>query len=121
GWNNSNTTVTFLCSPGSSLIAVCPAAVVVSAEAANRTISGTARDYNGLTASASISVKLDKTPPEVTIDSSGDGTATKAAVQVTGTVTDALSGVRAATCNGKAAAITGLAFTCTVDLTHGRT
>lgn len=65
GWNNTNVLVTFTCSDKTSGIATCPAAVTVSAEGANQVIKGTATDKAGNTASASVTINLDKTAPTI--------------------------------------------------------
>ena len=65
GWNNSNVTVTFTCSDATSGVAVCPAPVLVSAEGANQVISGQAVDKAGNTASTSVTLNIDKTPPGI--------------------------------------------------------
>ncbi|MGC2694177.1 MAG: hypothetical protein WA738_00140, partial [Candidatus Angelobacter sp.] len=65
GWNNSNVTVSFTCSDAISGVATCPSPVTVTTEAANQTVSGTATDHAGNSASASVSVNLDKTAPAI--------------------------------------------------------
>jgi hypothetical protein len=98
-WNNSNVTVTFTCTAGSYPIKTCPAPIVVSAQAANQVISGTATDTNGNTASASVTVNLDTTPPTITASASPAPNAAgwnTTSVTVTFTCADTLSGV--ATC-----------------------
>jgi hypothetical protein len=65
GWNNSNVTVTFNCGDSVSGIQNCPAPVTVSTEGANQTVTGTATDLAGNTASTTATVKLDKTVPTV--------------------------------------------------------
>ncbi len=97
GWNNSNVTVTFACTAGSYPINTCPAPVVVSTQAANQVITGTATDTNGNTASASVTVNLDTTPPTISASVSptpnGAGWNTTTPVTVTFTCADTLSGV----------------------------
>src|ERR1700728_2012968 len=97
GWNNSNVTVTFACTAGSYPITTCPAPVVVSTQAANQVITGTATDTNGNTASASVTVNLDTTPPTITAAASpapnAAGWNTTTPVTVTFTCVDTLSGV----------------------------
>jgi hypothetical protein len=66
GWNRTNVTVRFVCSDSGSGIRICPAARIVSAEGASQVISGTATDTSGNTATASITVNIDKTAPIVT-------------------------------------------------------
>jgi hypothetical protein len=96
-WNNSNVTVTFACTAGSYPITTCPAPVVVSTQAANQVITGTATDTNGNTASASVMVNLDTTPPTISANVSptpnGAGWNTTTPVTVTFTCADTLSGV----------------------------
>src|SRR5712671_2830737 len=64
GWNNSDVTVSFLCSGGVPPLQ-CPTAQTVSVEGANQSTSGTVTDAASQTASTSITIKLDKTPPTV--------------------------------------------------------
>jgi hypothetical protein len=100
GWNNSNVTVTFACSDKTSGIAVCPSPVTVSTEGANQLISGTATDLAGNTATRSVTINLDKTPPTIsgTINPPPDaGGFSSSAVTVTFTCSDALSGVASCT------------------------
>jgi len=66
GWNKANVTVSFGCSETGSGIASCPAPVTVNTEAADQVISGTATDLAGNTASTSVTVNLDLTPPIIT-------------------------------------------------------
>ena len=70
GWNNSDVTVTFTCSDAGSGIATCPSPVIVTAEGANQTISGTAVDKAGNQATATVHVSLDKTAPIVAVAAS---------------------------------------------------
>ena len=65
GWNTSNLIVKFICSDGLSTIATCPSDIVVLTEGAGQLFSGTTVDKAGNSASASVMVNLDKTPPKV--------------------------------------------------------
>ena len=65
GWNNSNVTVSFSCSDKTSGVSFCPQPISVITEGANQLISGTAKDKAGNTATASVTVNLDKTPPVI--------------------------------------------------------
>lgn len=108
GWNNTPVTVSFLCSDSLSGIAQCPAPQTISTEGANQTVPGTAVDVAGNTASTSVSLNIDLTPPVISIAFPTDGAAvTSAGLSVTGSVSDALSGVADATCNGSEATISG--------------
>ncbi|HEX6160088.1 MAG TPA: carboxypeptidase regulatory-like domain-containing protein, partial [Thermoanaerobaculia bacterium] len=117
GWNNADVTVTFHCADSTSGIAFCPAPVVVTGEGAGQAITGTARDRAGNATTARATISLDKSNPEIAVTSPADGSTIAAPqVTITGTATDALSGVAAVSCNGIAAATEEGTFTCTVDL-----
>ncbi len=96
GWNNSDVTVSFLCSGGVPPLQ-CPTAQTVSVEGANQSISGTVTDASAQTASTSITIKLDKTPPIVTAVVSpapdANGFVQAVSATVTFSCTDSLSGV----------------------------
>lgn len=67
GWNSSDVVVSFAASDALSELASSPADVTVSNEGAGLTISGTAEDRAGNTASASLVVNLDKTAPAIAL------------------------------------------------------
>src|SRR5258708_4596954 len=67
GWNNSNVTVTFTCADAGSGVATCTAPVTISTETAGQAVTGTATDKAGNSATTSVTVKLDKTAPGVTV------------------------------------------------------
>jgi hypothetical protein len=96
GWNNSDVTVLFLCSGGVPPLQ-CPASQTVTTEGANQLISGTVTDASAQTASTSLTVKLDKTPPVVTAAvvpaPDANGIVTAVSATVTFTCTDNLSGI----------------------------
>ena len=121
-WNNTNVNVSFTCADATSGVAICTAPVVVTAEGAGQVITGTAVDLAGNTATASVTVNIDKTPPLLTISSPVNGAAVSGSnLTVTGTVTDSLSGIAAGSliCNGVAASVTGTSFSCVVPLVSG--
>lgn len=96
GWNNSPVTVTFTCSDKTSGVASCPAPTTVSTEGANQVVSGTATDLAGNTATTSVTINLDMTPPTISgsINPPPDaGGYNSSAVTVTFNCADALSGV----------------------------
>jgi hypothetical protein len=64
GWNNTPVTVTFSCSDA-FMDVTCPAPVTVDTQGANQVVSGTAVDTAGQTASTSVTVNLDLTPPAI--------------------------------------------------------
>ena len=96
GWNNSDVTVSFTCAGGVPPLQ-CPASQTVSVEGANQAISGTVTDAAAQTASTSISINLDKTPPSVTAAvlpaADANGIIRAISATVTFTCSDSLSGV----------------------------
>lgn len=66
GWHNADVTVSFTCLDMESGIASCPAPVTVSTEGTAQVVSGTAIDNAGNSASTSVIINLDKTPPLLT-------------------------------------------------------
>jgi len=123
GWYNADVVVSFTCSDLTSGIASCPAPVTVSTEGANQTITGTAVDGAGNTASASVAINMDKTPPTLVVTSPLDGaTVADPSLSITGSVSDSLSGVTGVTCNATAANfLPDAKFACTVELGGGAT
>ena len=121
GWNRTDVTVSFVCSDATSGVATCPAPVVVQTETASQTVSGSATDKAGNSSPAATkTIKLDKTAPAVAITAPANGsTFTSPVQQVSGTVSDALSGVAGVTCNGAIATVAGGVFNCSVTLAAG--
>lgn len=122
GWNKSDVTVAFTCSDSLSGIALCPPPQVVSNEGANQAISGIATDKAGNAATATANVSLDKTAPTLVITSPPNGSTislSTAAIGLSGTENDALSGVASVTCGGAQGLISGSSFTCTTPLASG--
>jgi hypothetical protein len=98
GWNNSAVTVTFTCNDVTSGVASCPPPQTVTTEG-SQVISGTATDNAGNTASTSITVKVDETPPTIAASASPAANSNgwnNSTVTVTFSCADSLSGV--ATC-----------------------
>ena len=96
GWNNTNVVVTVTCFDKTSGVASCPAPVTVSTEGANQVVSGTATDRAGNTASTSITINLDKTPPTITpaaVPAANTFGWNNSAVTVSFSCADALSGI----------------------------
>jgi hypothetical protein len=94
GWNNSNVTVTFTCTDAGSGVASCPVPVVVSVEGASQTVSGTAFDNAGNSASASTTVSVDKTVPAVSVSGvTQGGSYPQGGYSASCSTSDALSGV----------------------------
>src|SRR5438876_7345720 len=120
GWSNSNVTITFTCNDSLSGIGSCTPPATVSAGGDNQVIPGTATDVAGNAVSASVTVNLDKTPPVLSITSPANGAiVSTAAISVTGSVSDSLSGVSTVTCNGMSASVQGASFSCPMTLASG--
>jgi len=118
GWNRTNATITFTCGGGTGTLA-CPPPVVVTTEGASQVVSGTVTDSTAHTATALVTLKIDKTPPVLVVTPPASGVTT-APISVAGTATDALSGTAGVTCNGAPAIMTSSGFTCDVTLTPGQ-
>ncbi len=94
GWNNSSVVVSFDCSDAVSGIASCPADVAVASEGANQTVSGTAFDLAGNSASTSAAVSIDLTAPVVSVVGVVDGaTYELGTYSASCSSSDALSGI----------------------------
>jgi hypothetical protein len=120
GWNNTPVTVSFATTDSLSGIATVTAPIVVTTEGANQSVSGTAIDLADNSSTVRATVHLDTTPPSVAITSPANGiTLHTSETTVTGTVSDALSGVASVTCNGKPGSVSGSTFLCTLSLGVG--
>ncbi len=119
GWNQSTVVVNYTCADTGSGIATCPAQSIIVTETSGQSVTGTAIDLAGNSASASATVKVDKTPPVLAITSANGATVTAASQTISGTVTDVLSGVSGVTCAGTAAVVASGTFTCTINLAVG--
>lgn len=120
GWNTTNVTVTFTCTGGSLPIASCPVSQIVSSEGANQVISGTVIDSGGNSATASITLNIDKTGPVISVTSPAEGaTVSSANITVTGTLSDPASGPSGITCNGTAGTVDNGSFSCNISFNPG--
>src|SRR5262249_38903805 len=98
GAKRTNVTVTFTATDALSGVATVTRPVSLTSEAANQKINGTATDRAGNGSTVSATVYLDKTPPALEITSPANGATVRTPeVTISGTVTDALSGVAGVT------------------------
>ncbi|HJT01764.1 MAG TPA: Ig-like domain-containing protein [Terriglobales bacterium] len=119
GWNNSNVVVSFSCGDSLSGVAVCPSPVTVTAEGVSQ-VNGTAVDKAGNSSQATAFVSVDSLPPALSISSPANSTTvSSSSLAVSGSVSDASSGVASVLCNGAAATFGGGAFSCNVTLNQG--
>jgi hypothetical protein len=66
GWNNTDVTVSFTCTDADSGVASCSAPTTLTMEGANQSVTGTATDVAGNSASATVSgISIDKTAPTI--------------------------------------------------------
>lgn len=117
-WNQTDVVVTYTCSDGTSGVATCPDPTVVTTEGAQQVVSGMAIDRAGNTATASVGLNIDKTPPSlshaIAPAPNADGW-NQTAPTVGFAATDALSGVATVsppvtvTTEGKDQIVTGTA------------
>jgi hypothetical protein len=101
GWNSTDATVTFVCVDGDSGISSCSPPVTVSAEGLAMSVTGTAIDNAGNSASLTVNVSIDRTAPTITPRASrvpDHGAWYTAPVTITFDCVDTLSGV--ALCSG---------------------
>lgn len=119
GWNNTDVTVTFVCTDNVA-IGSCPVPVVVSQEGTS-VVAGTATDTAGNQTTANTSVRIDRTVPVAMLTNLTDGLVTTAtSLAVSGQLSDLLAGVTTATCNGVAATLSSGTVQCDVPLQPGQ-
>jgi YD repeat-containing protein len=119
-WNNSDVNVSFFCTDNMSGVAECPLPVTVTQESSENIITGIARDNAGNEATASVTVKIDKTPPALDIIAPLNGSyLNKTQVIVQGAVSDLLSGIDSLWCNGIPISRNGNTFTAALTLDPG--
>jgi hypothetical protein len=95
-WNNSPVTVAFACSDATSGVAICPAPATVVTEGPNQIIAGQAVDKAGNTASASVTLNIDRTAPFISVAANPAPNAAgwnNSDITLTFTCFDGLSGV----------------------------
>lgn len=101
GWHNSDVVVTFTCNdpvPGLG-VASCPSPITVATEGEGQVITGTVYDLAGNSATASVTLNVDKTAPTVNINAPFDGAEYTLGQAVTAdwSTNDSLSGIDTAT------------------------
>ena len=120
GWNTTAVYVTFTCTPGGLPITPCPAPQTLVADGANQVVSGTVTDTSGDSATATVTVNIERTLPALSISSPVDqSVVTSAALSVSGTSANSLTNINSVTCNGATAASSAGAFSCNLSLSPG--
>lgn len=115
GWNNSNVTVSFSCADDFSGVAGCTSPILVSTEGASQSVTGSASDMAGNSATTSRTINLDKTPPTLTMPVLASSYLLNSSLTLTFGASDSLSGLASmqATLNGSP-----VTSGTTVTLTH---
>jgi hypothetical protein len=120
GWNQTPVTVSFICKDDTE-VASCPAPVAITTETDGQVVTGQVTDTVGNTATASVTVRIDMTPPTVTLMTpTMDFSTTDTQVQVLASASDSRSGVRDAMCSLASSSITGGTIGCSVPLGKGQ-
>jgi Concanavalin A-like lectin/glucanases superfamily/Bacterial Ig-like domain (group 2)/IPT/TIG domain/Glucodextranase, domain B len=120
GWNDSNVLVTFTCAAGSSNVVSCPGPQTATTEGTGQVINGTVTDASGGSASASVTLNIEKTLPTITVSYPTDqSSVASSSLTATGIVTNSLTPISGVTCNGAAASLASGSFSCNVGLTSG--
>ncbi|MDE3113028.1 MAG: HYR domain-containing protein [Chloroflexota bacterium] len=98
GWNNTDVTVSFVCTDASSGVDAAHSSLGASVLAATGTATGACVDNAGNSASASYTAKIDKVPPTITYSGSAGTYDVDQNVNITCTATDDNSGIASTTC-----------------------
>lgn len=117
GWVNAPVRVRYICED----LVDCPAPREISTEGPGQIVTNTISDAQGQETRSEVIVNLDRTPPDVVLQSpSGGSVTTGLSVRVTARAFDALSGLGTAMCNGQSARVreTG-EIDCLVSLVPG--
>jgi YD repeat-containing protein len=119
GWNSTNVTISYTCT-GGVVPVQCASTQIVTTEGASQPFTGTATDAAGAHASITTTLKIDKTPPLVSITAPANNSSVNACnLAISGSISDGLSGVAAVNCNGVAGAVVSGTFSCSVPLVVG--
>jgi hypothetical protein len=123
GWHNSAVVVDFDCRDEVSGVASCGQAVLLGTEGQDQLIQAEAIDRAGNRAVAVFTLDIDRSAPVLTLDTTpepGAPIVTKeAAYVIAATVSDVLSGIASAMCNGAPVAVIAERITCTPPVTEG--
>lgn len=98
GWYGADVTVQFACTDALAGVEDCPEPLVAG-EGRAQTVSGTARDFAGNSATATLAgINVDRTPPVVSYSGNAHSYTVADHVEIDCEASDALSGIRASTC-----------------------
>ncbi len=122
GWHKEEVSVSFRASDAlSGLVSTSPP-VVINSEGREQSVTGMATDRAGNRADLDVSLKLDLHPPILRILGPNSGVMLNTpSLTITGSAVDPLSGMDAVACNGTAAKMTSVIFTCELPVKRGTT
>jgi hypothetical protein len=118
GWNKTDVIITYTCTDSLSGVQSCPASATIITDGAGQVVTATATDRAGNSATSTVTLNIDKTPPTVTPVASPGPNANgwnNTDVTVSYTCSDALSGVAscppaaATSTEGAGQVVTGMA------------
>ena len=119
GWNHTAVIVRFVCSDASEPVS-CPEPVTLTQNGAAQVVTRTAYDSVGNSQSASVTLNIDRSQPDITITTQVPAQTSESTFVVSGEVSDSLSGLAHLACNGVATAINDGQYECAVALRPGR-
>ena len=117
GWSLPSAQVVFSCTDGGSGIDTCSSPATFTANGI-QSVTGIATDKAGNQATKPVTVKIDGAAPSLTI-ASHPAAVKQTPYTITGTVSDAHSGILDVRCGTVAATISGSSFTCGAPLASG--
>ena len=121
GWYRVPVQAFFQCIDAGAGVQSCPPPITIASEGAAQTVAVTASDLSGHYTAVYATADIDFTPPIVTITAPQPAAVlTAATITVTARVSDLVSGVQSASCNGVAATLSGDSASCDVALGAGR-
>lgn len=117
GWNNTDVTVSFVCAgPGT---VTCPEPVEITREG-EQEITRSATHGTDPAKSVTVTVRVDKTPPQVVIVSPAPNVLVQPGpIELSGTLSDTLSGVLGGTCDGSSVGFDQIVFACPISVPAG--
>ena len=120
GWfTGSQVTAGFVCNDDRSGVVTCPGPITFSDEVAGQTATGEAVDAAGNRAAITVPVKIDRTPPLLSVLPVPELVRDRQLI-LQGSALDAASGLKVVTCDAIPAQTDGPAFTCMANLHEGR-
>jgi hypothetical protein len=122
GWNNTFVTVSFTCAAGTYQVTFCTDPIPWFSDTSGTTVEGRAVDSAGNQAFVSAAIKIDRSPPVMTLFSPYEGEVFPlgtTTVTARGNVVDLRSGVGFVSCGGATGVLTGSTYSCSAAVAQG--